>query len=186
MSKRLSQNLVQVCCNNIIGPNFDSNKGNVCLLFLQIFWNISFFLHKEEYFWKKKTKTPWTKFWLKKWLFLDQVLTLYIYTYIYLSLSPGELAQHPPLSQNRVSPLSTWELAHYPRRFRPTNIGVWGPLFVSERTSASSGIMCVSALVFLKSEWLSCTRLRVPPVALHVSRYTCRSWFPGFYSVLQV
>ena len=33
---------------------------------------------------------------------------------------------------------------------------------------------------------LSCTRLRVPPVALHVSRYTCRSWFPGFYSVLQV
>ena len=26
----------------------------------------------------------------------------------------------------------------------------------------------------------SCTRLRVPPVALHVSRYTCRSWFPGF------
>ena len=27
---------------------------------------------------------------------------------------------------------------------------------------------------------LSCTRLRVPPVALHVSRYTCRSWFPGF------
>ena len=25
-----------------------------------------------------------------------------------------------------------------------------------------------------------CTRLRVPPVALHVSRYTCRSWFPGF------
>ena len=33
---------------------------------------------------------------------------------------------------------------------------------------------------------LSCTRLRVPPVPLHVSRYTCRSWFPGFYSVLQV
>ena len=33
---------------------------------------------------------------------------------------------------------------------------------------------------------LSCTRLRVPPVALHVSRYTCRSWFPGFHSVLQV
>ena len=33
---------------------------------------------------------------------------------------------------------------------------------------------------------LSCTRLRVPPVALHLSRYTCRSWFPGFYSVLQV
>ena len=27
---------------------------------------------------------------------------------------------------------------------------------------------------------LSCTRLRVPLVALHVSRYTCRSWFPGF------
>ena len=27
---------------------------------------------------------------------------------------------------------------------------------------------------------LSCTRLRVPPVALHMSRYTCRSWFPGF------
>ena len=33
---------------------------------------------------------------------------------------------------------------------------------------------------------LSCTRLRVPPVALHLSRYTCCSWFPGFYSVLQV
>ena len=33
---------------------------------------------------------------------------------------------------------------------------------------------------------LSCTRLRVLSVALHVSRYTCRSWFPGFYSVLQV
>ena len=33
---------------------------------------------------------------------------------------------------------------------------------------------------------LSCARLRVPPVALHVSRYTCRSWFPGFCSVLQV
>ena len=32
----------------------------------------------------------------------------------------------------------------------------------------------------------SCTRLRALPVALHVSRYTCRSWFPGFYSVLQV
>ena len=30
------------------------------------------------------------------------------------------------------------------------------------------------------SRELSCTRLRVPPVALHVSRYTCRSWFPGF------
>ena len=28
---------------------------------------------------------------------------------------------------------------------------------------------------------LSCTRLRVPPVALHLSRYTCRSWFPGFF-----
>ena len=40
-----------------------------------------------------------------------------------------------------------------------------------------------------RADWnlrLSCTRLRVPPVALHVSRYTCRSWFPGFYSVLQV
>ena len=35
-------------------------------------------------------------------------------------------------------------------------------------------------------ERLRCTRLRVTPVALHVSRYTCRSWFPGFYSVLQV
>ena len=33
---------------------------------------------------------------------------------------------------------------------------------------------------------LSCTRLRVPHVALHVSRYTCCSWFPGLYSVLQV
>ena len=33
---------------------------------------------------------------------------------------------------------------------------------------------------------LSCTRLRVPSVALHVSRYTCRSWLHGFYSVLQV
>ena len=33
---------------------------------------------------------------------------------------------------------------------------------------------------------LSCTWLRVPPVALHVSRYTCRSWLLGFYSVLQV
>ena len=39
---------------------------------------------------------------------------------------------------------------------------------------------------FPSSLQLSCTRLRVPPVALHVSRYTCRSWFPGFYSVLQV
>ena len=41
-------------------------------------------------------------------------------------------------------------------------------------------------LFWFSGPGLSCTRLRVPPVALHVSRYTCRSWFPGFYRVLQV
>ena len=34
----------------------------------------------------------------------------------------------------------------------------------------SKNIVCV----------LSCTWLRVPPVALHVSRYTCRNWFLDF------
>ena len=38
----------------------------------------------------------------------------------------------------------------------------------------------------LQSSLLSCTRLRVPPVALHVSRYTCCGWFPGFYSVFKL
>ena len=42
----------------------------------------------------------------------------------------------------------------------------------------------VSSTRLSQTSWqkhvLSCTRLRVPPVALHLSRYTCRSWFPGF------
>ena len=37
----------------------------------------------------------------------------------------------------------------------------------------------INSVIFSSSD-LSCTQLRVPPVALHVSRYTCRSWFPGF------
>ena len=76
--------------------------------------------------------------------YLSIYLSIYLCVYIYM------LAHYPPLPQNRVGPLSTWEAAHYPRAFGAANIGFWGPLFVSEVTSASSGIMCVSVVVFLK------------------------------------
>ena len=50
--------------------------------------------------------------------------SIYIYIYIDLSInlsfSAGELAHYPPLPQNRISPPSTWELAHYPRESLPT------------------------------------------------------------------
>ena len=61
MSKKLSQNLVQGCASklgpsmlrNIIGPGFDSKKGNFCS-FLQFFISLS--LQKEEIFEKRKWK----------------------------------------------------------------------------------------------------------------------------------
>ena len=58
--------------------------------------------------------------------------------YIY----PEELAHYPPLPKP--------ELAHYPCAFGAAYVGVWSPLFVSDVTSASSGMMCVSVAVFLK------------------------------------
>ena len=60
---------------NKIGPSFDLKN----VYFWLFFFEISFSLQKEEDFWKtkkEKTETIWTKFWLKKRLFLDQVLTL--------------------------------------------------------------------------------------------------------------
>ena len=56
------------------------------MFFCLFFFKISFSLQKEIFLKNKKRKTEknWTKFWLKKRLFLDQVLTLqriYIYTY---------------------------------------------------------------------------------------------------------
>ena len=68
---------------NIIGPSFDTKKGN--FVFSLFFWMISPSLQKEEDFWKTKKGQICTKVLTPQRPCLDQVKTLqhiYIYTHI--------------------------------------------------------------------------------------------------------
>ena len=95
-----------------------------------------------------------------------------------------------PQKKNWVRCLKPFSPKPYSARFRRL---VWPPLQIVA-LNLLFGANFGRWAIFEKCRWpiprnrvnRSCTRLRVPPVALHVLRYTCRSWFPGFQRVLQV